>query len=86
MLCTYSLSVRARKRGRDHLSNVRLAPYTAEDILLIQISAALSGNTRKNGREDQKRGPFCPVNNCKGELDPKSPNQQAERKKSQERE
>jgi hypothetical protein len=26
MLCTYSLSVRARKRGRDNLSNVRLSP------------------------------------------------------------
>jgi hypothetical protein len=78
------LSVCEGKKEKEGQSvQCQVIPYTAEDVLLIQISAALSGNTRNNGRVDKKRGTF---NNCKGELDPKLQNQQAKRKKSQERE
>jgi hypothetical protein len=81
------LSVCEGKKEKEGQSvQCQVIPYTAEDVLLIQISAALSGNTRNTGRVDKKRVTFCPVNNCKGELDPKLQNQQAKRKKSQERE
>jgi hypothetical protein len=46
-----------KKEGEGQSVQCQVIPYTAEDILLIQISTALSGNTRNNGREDKKGGP-----------------------------